>query len=71
MHDFIVVAVLYADLTKAGARDNLQIALDRDTERVNPKLVQHLDDAHSARHPAMLAVDADSEASIETHRART
>ena len=71
MHDLVIVAILDTNLTKAGPWHDLQIALDRDAQRVDAELVQHLGDTDTARHSPMLAVDPDSEASIETHRART
>jgi hypothetical protein len=67
MHDLIIVAVLDADLAQRPSRNDLQIALDRYPQRVEPELVQHLGYADSAHHPAVLAVDSDTQATIETH----
>lgn len=71
MHDFIIVAILDPNVTKAGSRHDLEIALDRDAQWVHSELVQHLDDTDSTRHSPMFPVHPDSKASIETHRART
>jgi hypothetical protein len=69
MHDFEIVAVLNADFRQGRARHNLEISLDCHPSWIEPQSVHHLGHADSARHAPMLAVDPDSEASIEAHRA--
>ncbi len=44
-----------------------EVALDRDPAGIEPKLVQHLDDADSAGHPPVLAIDADRKAVVRIH----
>ena len=67
MDDLEIVAILDADLRQGRARNHLEVALDRDPQRVEAELAYHLGDAHPAGDSAMLAVDAHREASIQTH----
>ena len=67
MDDLIVVAILDADFTERAARNDFEIALDRDPQRVEPEFDQHLGDSDSALHSAMLAVHANSKTAIESH----
>jgi hypothetical protein len=67
MDDLIVVSVLDPNLTEGRARHDLEIALDRHAQRVEAELVQHLGNADLTRDSAVLAIDPDSKASIETH----
>ena len=67
MHDLKIIPVLDTHIAQRPARNDLKVPLDRDAKRVEPKLVEHLRDADSADHSAMLAVDADTEAAVETH----
>jgi len=67
MHDFKIVAVLDADLAERPPRDDLKVALDGDPTRVEAELAEHLHEARSALHAAVLAVDPDPKAAIETH----
>jgi hypothetical protein len=67
MDDLVIVAVLDADFAKRAARDDLEIALNRDAKRVKAKLVQHIRDAESSGHSAVFAVHPDRESPIESH----
>lgn len=67
MDDLEIVAVFDADLAHGRPRYDLQIAFDRDLCGVDPQLVQHLRDADAAGDAAMLAVHANSEASVKAH----
>jgi len=67
MDDFIIVAVLDPDFAERAARHDLEVALDRHAQRVEPELVKQVGDVQIAGHSAVLAIDPDSKASIETH----
>jgi hypothetical protein len=67
MDDLEIIAVLDANLSQGRSRDDLQVALDRDAKRVKAELVDQLGDGRFARHPAMLAVDPNREAAVDTH----
>src|SRR4051812_48354254 len=67
MDDFIIIAVFDLHRCERGARDNLEVPLDRYAQGVQAELVQEIGDAQIAGHPAVFAVDPDSKASIETH----
>ena len=67
MDDLIVVTVLYPHLPERRARHDLKVALDGHSQRVEAELIQHLGNGDFTWHAAMLAIDPDSKASIETH----
>jgi hypothetical protein len=71
MDDLEIVAVLDPNLPESGTRHDLEIALDSDAQRIKSKFIEHFGNAHSTRQTAMLAIDANCEASVETHRRRT
>src|SRR5262245_57700519 len=63
--DLIGVAVLDEHLAKGRARDDLQIALDRDPVRIEPDLGDQLGQRRPAGNAAMFAVDDDSRSTVE------
>src|SRR5688572_24631408 len=65
--DLIGVAILDDDLAEGRARDDLQVALDRDPLRIQPDLGDQLRQRSAWRHPAVLAVDCDACTTIEGH----
>src|SRR5687768_16698340 len=65
--DFIIVPVFDRDLAKQRAWHHREVALDRDSLRVEPDFADHVGDAHRPHDPAMLAVDANPKASIDGH----
>lgn len=67
MHDFKIVTVFDTDEGERGTRNDLQIALDSDAQRIKAKTVQHLGDADPAGDSPVLAVHPDSKAAIQTH----
>jgi hypothetical protein len=67
MDDLESVPVRNGDFAQGRARDDLEIALDRNFPGVEPELADHFGDADSRPHAALLAVDPDSKASIENH----
>ena len=67
MHDFKVVAVLDRYIGQGCARDHCKVSLDRDPQRVQPELAQHLGNADSAGNAAVFAVDANSKCAIDGH----
>jgi acetyl-CoA carboxylase biotin carboxyl carrier protein len=69
MDDLEIVAILNAHLAKRGPRHDLEIALDRDPQRVEPKLLHHFGDADAAVHAAVLAVHPNPKRFVEAHRA--
>ncbi len=67
MDDLEVVAILDANLRERIARNDLEVALDRHAHRIEPEFVEQLDQIDPTGHALMLAVDANSEGSIEAH----
>ena len=67
MHDLERVAVLNGYVAQAGARHDLEVALDGNLDRVEAKLAQHPCNGHCTRQTAVLTVDANRKASIENH----
>jgi hypothetical protein len=67
VYNFIIIAVLDADVAKRPARHDLKVPFHCDTQGIEPKLVQHFSYAQRPLHPAVLAVHANSKASIEAH----
>ena len=67
MYNFKVVPVLDADVAKHPARDDLQVPFHCDAQGIEAKLVQHFRNAQRPLHPAVLAVHANSKASIKAH----
>src|SRR5688572_16470790 len=62
MDDFIFVAVHDNRFAESRARDHLAVALDRDPQRIELELAQHLRNCDAGTDPAGLAVDSDREA---------
>jgi hypothetical protein len=67
MHDLEIVTVLDAHLSERCAWHDLQIALDGHPQRIKAKLIDHLRHGDPTGDAAMLAVHADSQASVEAH----
>ena len=67
MDDLIIVAFLDADLSECSARDDLQVALNRNAKRVDAELAKHLGDGDSAANAAFVAIHPDRDAAIENH----
>ena len=53
--------------SKRRARNDLEIALDGNAQRVEAQLADQLGDADAFNDPAMLAVDADLDCVIDRH----
>lgn len=68
MDDLEIVAILDADLMKGGSGHYLKVAFDRNAQRIEPEAVHHCGDRRAAGYTPVLAVDADCEAAVETHR---
>jgi hypothetical protein len=67
MDDFKIVAILDLHLGNRRARNDLDIALDRDAERIEAKLAKQVRDADSAGHPAVLAIHSDRKGVVAIH----
>ena len=67
MDDLVIVAVLDHRLRQKRARDHREIALDRDSMRVESKLVEHVGNADPAVDPAMFTIDPNSKGTVERH----
>ena len=67
MDDLIIVAFLDPDLFECSARDDLQVALDRNAKPVDAELAKHLRDGDSTANAAFVAVHPDRDAAIENH----
>jgi hypothetical protein len=68
MHDLEIITVLDANLAERRPGHNFKIPFHRDAQRIESKLVQHLRDADGALQPLVLAVDADTDTSVQAHR---
>jgi hypothetical protein len=67
MHNLEIVTVLNPSLAERRARHDLQIALDRDPHGIEAEAAYHLGNGGVAGYSAVLAIDPNSNAPIETH----
>jgi len=67
MHDLKIVPILDCDLPDRRARDNRGVALDRDSQRVEPEFLQQIGNADAAGDPTVLAIHADGKGVVSAH----
>ena len=71
MHDFKIITIFDTDEPERGTRDDLEIALDSNAQRIKAKTIHHLGDTDSAGHPPVLSIHPNSKTAVQTHRGRT
>ena len=67
MHDFERIPVRDLHVTQGRARHNLEIPLNSDALRVEPKLHQHCRDAYAGSHSLWLSIDPDGKEFGDAH----
>ena len=68
MHDLQPVALLDPYFAECTARNDLQIALDRNLACIQAQLAKHVGKRDPDRHATQVAVDVNRDAFLELHR---